>query len=69
MCSQHEFGATEYDQKKDRLKLRGDFKKGLGKPSDKKLKNRDLFVYDWGEIKISVSHREYYVFLNFMYYE
>lgn len=46
LCSQHEFGATEYDQKKDRLKLRGDFKKGLGKPPDKKLKNRDLFVYD-----------------------
>ncbi|QIO05491.1 hypothetical protein G8E00_05770 [Acinetobacter shaoyimingii] len=62
------FGATEYDQKIDRLKLREDFKKGLGKPPDKKLKYRDLFVYDWGEIKISVPHREYYVFMNFEYY-
>ncbi|QIO08877.1 hypothetical protein [Acinetobacter lanii] len=62
------FGATEFYQKKDRLKLRKDFKKVLGKSPEKKLKNRDLYIYDWGEVKVSLSNRDYYVFLNFDYY-
>lgn len=62
------FGAKKFDQKIDRKKLRADFKKHLGKSPEKKLKYRDLFVYDWGEVRISISHRDYYVFLNFDYY-
>lgn len=43
------FGATEFDQKNDRNKLRFDLKEYLGKAPEKKLKNRDLFLYNWGE--------------------
>ncbi|QIO08878.1 hypothetical protein [Acinetobacter lanii] len=62
------FGATELDQNEDRKKLRKDFKKYFSKIPDKKLKNRDLYIYDWGEVRVSLSHRDYYVFLNFDYY-
>lgn len=68
LASENGFGATENDQKKDRIKLRSDFEVFLGKAPDKKLKNRDLYVYSWGEVRVSQSHRDYYVFLNFEYY-
>lgn len=67
-CVTKGWNATEDDQKKDRAFLTNKIAIFLDKKPDKKLKYRDLFIYEWGEIVISVTHRDYYILLNFNYY-
>ena len=67
-CVTNGWDATEQDQKKDRVFLTNKISKFLDKKPDKKLKSRDVFIYEWGEIVVSITHRDYYVMLNFNYY-
>lgn len=67
-CVINGWDATEQDQKKDRVFLTNKISNFLDKKPDKKLKSRDVFIYEWGEIVVSITHRDYYVMLNFNYY-
>ena len=49
-CVTNGWDATEQDQKKDRVFLTNKISKFLDKKPDKKLKSRDVFIYEWGEI-------------------
>lgn len=67
-CIKNGWGATEEDQRKDRKFLTSELTKFFKKKPEKKLKYRDIFIYEWGEITVSMTHRDFYIILNFNYY-
>ncbi|MEB6667004.1 hypothetical protein MXM33_08155 [Acinetobacter vivianii] len=67
-CNELEWESSEDNLKNDRKKLISELTLALNKKPDKKLKYSDYFVFDWGEIRISINNRDFYVLLNFDYY-